>query len=67
MGWLGSTTILVGLWLIGAKHRAGFLLGVLGEACWFARGWQAGESDLMWLSTVFVAINLHNWIKWGTK
>lgn len=65
MGWLGSASVLTGMWFIGRKNRFGFLLGVLGEVFWFTRGYTASEIDLMGLALVFIAMNGWNWWKWG--
>ncbi len=67
MGYLGSASVLTGMWFIGRKWRFGFLLGALGEVFWFSRGYQANEIDLMALAVVFTLMNLSNWIKWGRK
>lgn len=65
MGYLGSASVLTGMWFIGRKWRFGFLLGALGEVFWFTRGYQASETDLMALAVVFTLMNLSNWLKWG--
>lgn len=67
MGYLGSASVLTGMWFIGRKWRFGFLLGVVGEIFWFTRGWQANEIDLMALAIIFSGMNAWNWIKWGRK
>jgi hypothetical protein len=67
MGYLGSCLILIGMYFIGRKHRAGFIFGILGEASWLVRGLTTGMNDLIILSGIFVAMHLYNFCKWKRK
>ncbi len=66
-GFLGSGLILIGMWFIGKKNRFGFVLGLIGEGCWFYRGIQTGLMDLFILSSVFAVMHIYNFWQWSVK
>ncbi len=65
MGWIGSTLIIIGIWLVGDKSMWGFVCGALGNAIWIYVGLIRGKQyDLAVVAFVAAVLNLVGLFKW---
>ena len=65
MGWIGSALIVFGSWQIGHKRRWGFLLAILGSACWATVGISLCRPDMIAIELLMSFVALRNFLKWG--
>lgn len=62
-----SLALLVGLWLIGRRNRAGFGYSLIGEVMWTGAAVDRGMYDLAAVCAVFALMAALNWRKWGDE
>ena len=65
MDWLAAAFILTGIWLVGNRNRNGFLVCLVGCACWLVVAQSTGVHGLYLEVIPAVLINIRNYRKWG--
>lgn len=64
IAWIGNVLLLVSMWQLGKKQRAGWITQAVGAACWGIEGYLTDSAALTFIEAVFVAVNLYNFNKW---
>lgn len=64
IGWAAAVINVIGLYLLGRKHKGGWLLGIAAEMMWVARAAQKEMPELMAISGVYCIMAGLNYIKW---
>jgi hypothetical protein len=64
LGWLGNLLILVALWQIGCKNRAGWVWSVLGNIVWCIYAINLNMWDMLFVDMVSLILAGYNWRKW---
>jgi len=67
MGWLASVALLSGGWAVGAKHRFGFVLQLIGNSLWSIIGLRACMFDLAAVEFCFCCLNVWSFYNWRMK
>lgn len=67
IGWIGSILLILGMVLVGGKHRIGFLIGFLGELLWVVKSFNTGQLDLLIICVLFCVIYVSNWFRWKNE
>lgn len=62
--WLAMCLTFGAIYLLGSKHRAGFLLMMVGNLLWCAIGSWAHSYAMIIANLGFFAMNLRGYIKW---
>lgn len=65
IGWIATLLNIIGLILLGRKHRIGWLFGIVAECLWIVRAGHMGMPDLVAISTVYVFVAAWNFTSWG--
>jgi len=65
VGYFATAVTLLGIYIVGNKHRYGFLICLSGEVLWAVRGWQTGLYELMIIGAAFSLMHIRNWFHWG--
>jgi hypothetical protein len=55
----------VGIWLLGNKHKAGFLCTILGNLLWLIIGLRIRSSGLLIANLGLAVLNMRGYRKWG--
>lgn len=64
MGWIANGFILIGIWLVGNKHKDAFLFSIAGESIWTVHAYRLGMYDLAVICGLFCILAFRNWLKW---
>ena len=64
MDWVGTGLLLVSLYLLGKKKRAGWLIGIFGNLAWMAVGLKIGMNSLLFVGFVMALFNVKGWLEW---
>jgi hypothetical protein len=64
VGWVGDIFRIIGFYLLGNRHRSGFMVSLAGYIIWAIYAYQLGMYDLVVLSVISAIIALLNWCKW---
>lgn len=67
MGWIANALNILGLVLLGRRHRIGWLFGIAAECLWIWRAGRMGMPDLVFISTVYCLIASWNYLKWAEE
>ncbi len=62
--WLATLCGLTGVYLIGSKKRAGFVILMLASLSWMTVGFLIQSFALMIGSTVYFSLHVRGWLKW---
>lgn len=62
--WLATVSGLTGVYLIGSKKRAGFLIMMIASLSWMTVGFMIGSMALILGSAVFFSLHVRGWMKW---
>jgi len=65
--WIATFFTLIGVYLVGCRRKAGFLLGALGCIGWFIVGMLNDLGGMLGTNVVVFFMNLHCWWKWCKK
>ena len=64
MDWIAGILELVGIWKVGSKRKAGFLLFILAEALWTYVAFKHRLYGLLLVVWPAFFINVRNYYKW---
>lgn len=64
-GWIGTTLAVIGIWMLGKKHRSGFLICGLSCVLWGLKGVLTYQIDLITVEALILITELHAWMSWG--
>jgi len=64
LDWLAASCELLASWLIGNKHRIGFILNIIGNVTWIYVALTRGIPGLLLVVVPAIGINAWNWYKW---
>lgn len=66
MDFIAGILELTGIWVIGSKHRTGFILNLLGGLTWIGYVLMTGHAKGLLIVVIpALMINLRNFVKWG--
>jgi hypothetical protein len=63
--WLLTIIGLTGMWIVGNKHRWGFLLNFGNQALWITYALKSKQLGFLPASLLWGALYLRNWLRWG--
>jgi len=64
LDWLAASCELSASWLIGSKHRIGFILNIIGCSMWVYVCLTRGIPGMMLVVVPAIGINARNWHRW---
>lgn len=64
LAWIAVTFEMAGNWLVGDKLRWGFLVKIIGSACWLAVAVLCGINGLTVSAILGGIISTRNWLRW---
>jgi hypothetical protein len=67
LGWLGNILILLALYLIGCKHKIGWVCSALGNIFWCIYAIQLQMLDMFMIDFVTLIIASYNYVKWSRE
>lgn len=62
--WLATVCGLTGVYLIGSKKRAGFLIMMIASLSWMTVGFIINSLALILGSVIFFSLHVRGWFKW---
>jgi len=65
MDFIAAIFELTGVWMIGNKNRAGFLLALMCNIAWIIVAIKTSLWGLLITMAAFIFINIRNYRKWG--
>ncbi len=63
--WAAMALTLVAIYLLGDRRRMGFVLMILGNACWVVLGVLTGSLAMILANLVFAGMNVRGLVKWS--
>jgi len=63
-GWIAALLNVIGLVLLGAKIRIGWLFGIAAECLWVVRAESLSMYDLTAISVLYICVAAFNWWRW---
>ena len=63
--WVAMAMTFVAIYLLGNQARMGFVLMMVGNACWMVVAIQADSLAMLAANAVFAVMNLRGWWRWG--
>lgn len=64
--WLLAAVGLVGLWLAGSKHRAGWAVGVAAQVLWITYALVSAQYGFLASAAAYGFVYARNWWRWRT-
>lgn len=65
--WIINVALIVGIWLVGAKLKRGFLWIGVGELAWVGYALYVEQYALAFICTVFGVMQFNNYRKWSRE
>lgn len=67
MDWIGNIFLIIGLWMVGDKKRAGFIFSIIGESIYVYYSYQYKLWGLLFICIIFGLLAIRGWYKWGQE
>ena len=65
--WLAGVLTILGIYLLGGKKKAGFIVMIIGNISYMAFGLIANSSGVIVANFVFLIMNIRGFINWTKK
>ncbi|MDD5459157.1 MAG: PnuC protein [Phycisphaerae bacterium] len=65
--WLAGLMTILGIYLLGSKKKAGFVVMMTGNITYIAFGLIANSSGVIVANLVFILMNIRGFISWTKK
>ena len=65
--WIAMISSFIWLYLIGNKHRIGFVFAVIASMSWLCFGWLNHSYASVFANLIFIFLNIRGYIKWAEK
>ena len=62
--WVALVLTFTAIWKLGDKSRAGFVIMMLGNACWVGLAVMVSSVAMAVANVVFLSVNLRGYLKW---
>lgn len=62
--WIAMCLTFGAIYLLGNRHRTGFIVMSMGNLCWTAIGLWAGSLAMVVANVAFLAMNLRGFARW---